>query len=150
MVNRIFLFFNKCYRVFIRIISRQTAGHKTRPISKSNRVICRGDNLMAGDLNKLQFKFTHDVALLILFAERLGYTLTFGEAFAYPEDRRHIDNSNHYRRLAIDLNLFKDGKYLKKTEDHKVLGEFWEMLGNAWGGRIRDGNHYSIFYKGVI
>ena len=101
-------------------------------------------------LNQLQFKFVHDIALLILYAERMGYKLTFSEAYAYKSDKRHIKNSNHYRRLAIDLNLFKDGKYLKKTEDHRILGEFWESLGNAWGGRIDDGNHYSIEYKGII
>jgi len=47
------------------------------------------------------------------------------------------------KRLAIDLNLFKDGEYLTDTEDHRFLGEFWESLGGTWGGRWDDGNHYS-------
>ena len=81
------------------------------------------------------------VALLILFAYERGYELTFGDAYATSG---HIKKSFHYKRLAIDLNLFKDGKYLTKTEDHEPLGLFWESLGGTWGGRFEDGNHYSL------
>ena len=88
-----------------------------------------------------QFKFVDMTAKLINFAFEKGYTLTFGDAYA---TQGHILNSFHYKRLAIDLNLFKDGKYLAKTEDHKFLGEYWESLGGSWGGRWRDGNHYSL------
>ena len=58
--------------------------------------------------------------------------------------------SLHPDRLAVDLNLFKDGVWLTKTEDHRVLGEFWESLGadHRWGGRFGDGNHYSIEHQG--
>ena len=95
-----------------------------------------------GILNDKQFEFTRKVAMLILYAYELGYTMTFGDAYATAGHRM---GSFHYKRLAIDLNLFKDGKYLTKTEDHKPLGEFWEKIGGTWGGRFRDldGNHYS-------
>jgi hypothetical protein len=49
----------------------------------------------------------------------------------------------------LDLNLFKDGKYLALTEDHKPLGEWWESQGGAWGGRFNDGNHYSLEHEGI-
>ncbi len=91
--------------------------------------------------NPKQFKFTYMVAQLIIFAHGKGYTLSFGDAYA---KRGHKHGSYHYRRLAIDLNLFKDGKYLEKTEDHQKLGEFWEAIGGTWGGRWDDGNHYSL------
>ncbi|MBA7495774.1 hypothetical protein ES702_06363 [subsurface metagenome] len=91
-------------------------------------------------LRKDQSKFVHMVALLILFAYQKGYELTFGDAYAHDG---HKANSFHYKRLAIDLNLFKGGKYLSKTEDHKELGEFWESIGGSWGGHWDDGNHYS-------
>ena len=52
-------------------------------------------------------------------------------------------------RLAVDFNLFKDGKFLQSTDDHKELGEFWEALGGTWGGRFDDGNHYSLKYRGL-
>jgi len=101
---------------------------------------------MSLTLRQKQSKFAHMVGLLILFAFERGYELTFGEAFAYPEDGRHISDSFHYKRLAIDLNLFKDGKYLSSTESHAQLGEFWKSLGGSWGGDFgnQDGNHYSL------
>ena len=51
-------------------------------------------------------------------------------------------------RNAVDLNLFKAGKYVALTEDHRPLGEWWESQGGAWGGRFEDGNHYSLEWKG--
>ena len=93
-------------------------------------------------LNPKQFKFTHFIALLILYAYSKGYTLTFGDAYAKTG---HINNSFHYKRLAVDFNLFKDWVYLTETEDHRFLGEFWESLdlGCTWGGHFNDGNHFS-------
>ena len=91
-------------------------------------------------LRKKQSEFAKAVGLLIAYAYHQGYELTFGDAWAV---RGHIENSFHYKRLAIDLNLFKDGEYLRETEHHRPLGEFWESIGGSWGGRFRDGNHYS-------
>lgn len=92
-------------------------------------------------LREDQSKFVRMVADLIIFAYDNGYELTFGDAYAKTG---HKKNSYHYSRLAIDLNLFKNGKYLTSTEDHKELGEFWESIGGCWGGRFNDGNHYSF------
>ena len=91
-------------------------------------------------LREQQSLFVKKVALLILYAYDQGYELTFSDAYAKTG---HKPNSFHYKRLAIDLNLFKDGDYLRETEDHKPLGEFWESIGCSWGGRWSDGNHYS-------
>lgn len=89
-----------------------------------------------------QSKFVRMVSHLIVWAYANGYELTFGDAFATIG---HKPNSFHYKRLAIDLNLFKDGVWLDKTEDHEPLGVFWESIGGTWGGRFKnpDGNHYS-------
>ena len=95
-------------------------------------------------LRQRQSKFVKMVALLILHAEQLGYELTFGAAW------REGDPRLHGYRLAVDLNLFKDGKYLRKTEDHEPLGIYWESIGGTWGGRFDDGNHYSFGpYQGM-
>ena len=58
--------------------------------------------------------------------------------------------SIHQDKLALDLNLFKAGLYLDKTSDHLILGEYWESLDPdcRWGGRFRDGNHYSMIHFG--
>ena len=73
-----------------------------------------------------------------------GYAVTLGDAWAKDG---HKKGSFHYDRLAIDLNLFKDGIWLKETEDHQEFGEYWISLGGSWGGnfkRVKDGNHYSL------
>ena len=98
-------------------------------------------------LRNEQSKFVKMVALLILFAYERGYELTFGDAWSKPEYKAHKTNSNHYIRLAIDLNLFKDGEYLTGIVGHDVLHDFWDSIGGA--ERIKgDMNHYSIAYKG--
>ena len=108
-------------------------------------------------LRQKQSRFVRLVAQLIEYAYANGYELTFGEAWRTPEQAklnasagRGISNSLHLDRLAVDFNLFKDGKFLSKTEDHKFLGEYWESLDKdtTWGGRFNDGNHYSIKHGG--
>jgi len=96
-----------------------------------------------------QQKFSQMVSQLIRYSNYLGYKVTLGEAYAYAEDKRHISSSNHYRRLAIDLNLFTDFNYITDTKDYQKLGEYWEMLGGSWGGRFGDGNHFSLEHNGV-
>ena len=54
-------------------------------------------------LRKKQSEFVKAVSLLILYAYQLGYELTFGDAAAV---RGHKQESFHYMRCAIDLNLF--------------------------------------------
>jgi hypothetical protein len=96
------------------------------------------------------------IGLLIQFATQQGYELTFGEAERpkvtadfYAEKGIGSKNSLHKIRLAVDFNLFKNGKWLSSTEAHKPLGEFWESIGGTWGGRFGDGNHYSLEHNGV-
>lgn len=66
----------------------------------------------------------------------------------YLKSKSHSSKSLHYLKLAVDINLFFDGKYLSKTSDHEKFGIYWESLGGSWGGRFKDGNHYSFSYKG--
>lgn len=107
-------------------------------------------------LGQKQRKFTRMVADLIVFAYEQGYELTFGDAFRDPRVHGAVGekksyssaNSLHKERLAIDLNLFKDGRFLTQSEDHRPLGEYWESLGGSWGGRFEDGNHYSLEHGG--
>ena len=65
------------------------------------------------------------LADLIIFAYDNGYELTGGDLWAKSG---HMNNSNHYIRLAVDLNLFKNGEYLDTTEDHLPLGEYRESI----------------------
>jgi hypothetical protein len=58
--------------------------------------------------------------------------------------------SLHGQRLAVDFNLFKDGVYLTTTEAWAPFGEWWEGQHALarWGGRFKDGNHFSIEHQG--
>jgi hypothetical protein len=108
-------------------------------------------------LRQKQSLFAELVAGLIAFAVESGYEVTFGEAYRSPEEARRLAklrlgtvNSLHTSRLAIDLNLFRDGRYLSSTRAHQPIGEFWELLHPLcrWGGRFGDGNHYSLTHDG--
>lgn len=103
-------------------------------------------------LREKQSKFARMVADLIIHIYDQGYEVTLGDAYRDP--RAFGDYgvtlcygsacSFHKYRLAIDLNLFKDGKLLQGTEAHLPIGVWWECQGGTWGGRFRDGNHYSL------
>lgn len=112
---------------------------------------------MKETLREKQSRFVRLSGLLIEYAYAQGYELTFGEAWRTPEQAkrnalagRGIANSLHVERLAIDLNLFRAGRFLTDSADHKSLGEYWEALAPdcRWGGRFGDGNHYSIEHAG--
>lgn len=101
------------------------------------------------NLVTLQGNFAQRIALLILHANALGYVVTFGDAYRPPEATWGHPNSNHKRRLAVDFNLFIDGKYQTDSLAYLPLGIYWESLGGSWGGRFEDGNHFSWEYEGM-
>ena len=108
-------------------------------------------------LGEKQRKFTLMVAQLIQWAYEQGYELTVGDAYRDPRLHGEVGakmgyghaSSAHKTRLALDLNLFKGGVFMTATEAHRPLGEKWESMGGAWGGRFKDGNHYSLEHNGV-
>jgi len=114
---------------------------------------------MSETLGQKQRRFTRLVGLLIEWAYKQGYELTFGDAYRSPEQAKQnaatgkgIINSLHCERLAIDVNLFIDGVYQTDSAAYEPLGAFWESLGSdcAWGGRFKrpDGNHFSVRHGG--
>jgi len=101
-------------------------------------------------LSDKQWEFLQDVSSLILYAQRKGYKLTGGELWRTKEQQKiHFEagrsktmSSNHLNRLAIDLNLFIDGKPIWEfTQEWEDLGVYWESIrdDNRWGG------HYKTF-----
>lgn len=113
-------------------------------------------------LGRKQKRFTLMVAQFIEWIYQNGYEVTFGDAYRDPRvfgivgEKKGYGHkkSNHKKRLAIDLNLFKDGKYLTQTEDYREIGEYWESLSEdtVWGGRFKnsDGNHFSLEHEGTM
>ncbi len=105
-------------------------------------------------LRAKQSEFARLVPRLIDKAFELGYEVTLGDAYRDPRvhgpmgSKRSYSatNSNHKIRLAIDLNLFKDGRYITDSEGHSELGGWWETQHEdaRWGGRFQDPNHYEF------
>ncbi len=96
-----------------------------------------------------QNKFAGMSALLINYMQTLGYQVTYGDAYRDDRVKYGHPRSTHRSRLAVDLNLFKDGKYLSSDEDHAPFHDFWDSIGGS--ERIAgDANHYSLEHEGVI
>lgn len=121
---------------------------------------------------KTQWIFTKNIARLIKYIESVGYVATFGEAYRTIDQQMlyfygwHVDiaddrigflkgkklswtmNSNHRKRLAIDLNFFIDGKLTYDKDDLQIIGDFWESLHpkNRWGGNWKtpDTPHFEM------
>lgn len=112
-----------------------------------------------GLVDKQDF-FTGKLAELIRFAQDNGYQVTLGEAWRpdvtaeyYAKVGKGIANSLHTKRLAIDLNVFREGALLS-APGYTELGEWWEKQSTptykcTWGGRFNDANHFSLEHEGV-
>jgi hypothetical protein len=102
-------------------------------------------------LLETQQLFCFNVAQLIIWAYSQGLELTFSESFD-SDKKGHMNGSNHYIRLAQDLNLFRNDVYLTDSKEYKALGDHWKSLNplNRWGGdfKSKDGNHFSTLWKG--
>jgi len=93
-----------------------------------------------------QFAFTHDVSKLFHFIWANGFEFSIGEVMRPQEmqdiyvrtGRSKTEKSQHLKKLAIDLNIFKDG-VLATVDQIKPIGKYWESLAevNRWGGSWR-------------
>lgn len=111
-------------------------------------------------LGEKQELFMRLLPRLIDKAHEMGFAIRGGDLYRDPRVHGELGvklgyghpRSGHKNKLAIDLNLFKQGLFLSQTEDHRPLGEWWEKqhLYCRWGGRFNDGNHYSLFHEGVM
>lgn len=107
-------------------------------------------------MREKQSRFAYMVSRLLTHIYSEGYQVTLGDAYRDPRAFGALGitggygkkNSCHKLRLAIDLNLFRDGAFLSSTDAHKPFGEWWELQGGTWGGRFEDGNHYSLEHLG--
>lgn len=110
-------------------------------------------------LGEKQELFMRLLPRLIDRAHALGFDVRGGDLFrdarvhgAFGVKRGYGKaRSCHKLKLAVDLNLFRDGVLLSLTEDHQALGEWWEKQHELcrWGGRFGDGNHYSLTHDGA-
>jgi len=108
-------------------------------------------------LGEKQRAFAKHFGLLIARIYEQGYECSLDWGYRPPEVAAYyaslgigIRSSLHTVKLAQDVNLFKDGVWLRNTEDHRQFGEWWEKQHDLarWGGRFGDGNHYSFEHEG--
>lgn len=109
-------------------------------------------------LLEAQKLFAKRIAYLIEALCERGYEVTLGEAYRPPEmaeiyakEHKGILNSLHCSRLAMDLNIFKDGRLLQTVDELEDVGELWEKsLEGSWGGRFMppDADHFSFEWEG--
>lgn len=109
-------------------------------------------------LGEQQRKFAYFVGQLLNHIYTNGYEVTFDWAYRPPDVAAYyasigvgIRSSLHSLKLAVDLNLFRDGVWLRSTEDWRRFGEWWELQHPlcCWGGKFGDGNHFSMTFGGV-
>lgn len=98
-----------------------------------------------------QKKFTLMLASLIAYLYEQGYELSLGRGRVSPAanaaDGGH-KKSLHLLGLAQDLNIFKDGVYLRDGTGHDIGHDYWDSIGGA--ERIKgDLNHYSYPHGGM-
>lgn len=112
-------------------------------------------------LGEKQRLFMKLLGEFLVWIYQQGYEVSGGElerskaqAEANAASGAGIANSNHLRRLAIDLMLFKGGVYQTGSEAYMPLGEKWKSMNPlcCWGGDFKtrpDGNHFSLEHEGV-
>lgn len=109
-----------------------------------------------GEMQRLHVQL---VAKLIEYTYAQGYELTWGEAFRTQQQAEWnakagtgIAQSVHCDRLAVDLQLFKNGIYLTDPESYKFMADYWISLhGLCRAGyyfHSKDADHFSITYQG--
>ncbi len=109
-------------------------------------------------LGQKQELFSRLLPSLYLKAFELGFEIRGGDQFRDPRVHGRFGGKRGYGRakschklkLAIDLNLMRNGRLVTSTKGHKELGEWWERQDELcrWGGRFNDGNHYSLTHWG--
>ena len=104
-------------------------------------------------LGEKQELFLLNAAKLILWAFNGGYHIRGGELLRTAEQqqiylkmgRSKTMNSRHLDKLAIDLNLIKNGSLSNNSEDYKPLSEYWMSLHpyNVWGSDWNRNHQYT-------
>ncbi|GAF82677.1 unnamed protein product [marine sediment metagenome] len=106
-------------------------------------------------LSDEQYRFIQDLTLLFEFCIEHKIKLTGGELYRtkdqqelyFSAGKSKTMNSNHLKKLAIDLNFWIDRKLTYKKSKLQFIGDYWESLSenNRWGGNyksFRDTPHF--------
>lgn len=111
-------------------------------------------------LNEKQALFTETVAEWMVWCFHNGYPIILAEAFRPPElaaiyaaEGRGIRNSNHTKKLAVDVFRVVDGVVTWDLAAYEPIGYKWKCMHELarWGGdfRNRDAVHFSFEHRGI-
>ena len=114
-------------------------------------------------LNEKQALFTKLLGQLLQWCDRYGYPVILAEAYRTPEQAalyakqgKGIKNSNHCKKLAVDLYAvgWVDGTVSWEPEHYEPIGRKWKSLHELcrWGGdfKNRDCVHFSLWHNGIM
>ena len=95
-------------------------------------------------LREEQTAFSKDIHKLQGYLLDNSYEWTDGECYRTQKQQEwYVEQglsktlkSMHLKRLARDINIFKDGSYLLSKDTLQHIGDYWESLDpkNRWGG----------------
>jgi len=111
-------------------------------------------------LNAKQAAFTAAVGQLLTAATARGIQVILAEAYRtpaqaalYAKQGKGIKNSNHTKKLAVDLFVMTGGSVSWDNEHYEVLAKIWKNIHPLarWGGDFagRDSVHFSFEHNGV-
>jgi len=101
-------------------------------------------------LSRKQRNFLKASNDLISYGLSLGYEFTYGDCYRAKTCSHGHKLSTHREKLAIDLNLFVDGKYITSGGHPAwaILHNYWDQLGGS-KRIIKDMNHFSFKHNGI-
>ena len=113
-------------------------------------------------LREKQSLFASYLTTLLVWLREHDYELSFDEAYRPPELAEQYCqhgkgslHSLHCCKLAMDLNVFTDGKLLQTKADWLPIGNYWKSLDPEcrWGGDFTgktagDFRHFSLAHEG--
>ncbi len=112
-------------------------------------------------LNQKQADFAYHIAQLIVWGrEEAGIHVMGAEWFRPPElatlyakQGKGIRNSNHTKKLALDMFVVENGRVTWRPQPYNILGAQWKTMHPSarWGGDFisRDRVHFSFEHNGV-
>lgn len=103
---------------------------------------------MKNQLLNSQQIFAKNFSLLLKCIYELGYEVTIGEVHRTTyQQKEYIRtgksktmNSNHLKKLAADIFIFKNDKLISDKNELYAIGKYWESLhvNNRYGGFFRN------------
>ena len=113
---------------------------------------------MKPTLGQMQREFAICFARLIVWIYDQGWQVTFSEGYIgdsidkASEDTPHKRTGNHFRKLAVDINLFINGVLISNGNHSawRAIHRCWATLHPDAREVPGDANHIGLLYEGRV